>query len=191
LEADLSTHHFLDFPSSRPVSPKAHGTSARYRAECVSNTETVNPDFDHDLSFFLTAERNRLESPVVPAGTVNGPSKLRQIDVATAPPSIHQSLTTECPRCEQGVRFNGNHPGGGTRCETCDGDGVVPLLCECCPNDTEATEWVGGIALCPVCAEAEKVGAFSADEADAQSAAIAEEDAARERADHSWGGVGL
>lgn len=71
------------------------------------------------------------------------------------------SLTTECPRCEQGVRFNGNHPGGGTRCETCDGDGVVPLLCECCPTDTEATEWIGGIALCPVCAAAERVGAFS------------------------------
>lgn len=80
---------------------------------------------------------------------------------ATATGSSGPALTTECPRCEQGVRFNGNHPGGGTRCEICDGESAVPLLCECCPTDTAATEWVGGIALCPVCAAAEKVGAFS------------------------------
>lgn len=74
------------------------------------------------------------------------------------------SLTTACPRCEQGVRFNGNHPGGGTRCETCGGDGEVPLLCECCPTDTAATEWIEDAALCSTCAAEQKLEAFSVEE---------------------------
>ena len=65
---------------------------------------------------------------------------------ASRPVPKPEPLTTECPRCESGTAFAGNHPGGGVRCEVCDGEGVVPIYCEACHEP--AVRWFQGNPLC-------------------------------------------
>ena len=78
---------------------------------------------------------------------------------ASRPVPKPEPLTTECPRCESGTAFAGNHPGGGSRCEVCDGEGVVPLVCDLC-GDYGATELVGGRPFHDECAEEWRADAF-------------------------------
>jgi hypothetical protein len=62
------------------------------------------------------------------------------------------SSTRPCCRCEDGVAFHGNHPGGGTRCEVCDGAGVLEPVCGLC-GEYGATDWIGREAFHLGCAE--------------------------------------
>jgi len=78
-------------------------------------------------------------------------------------------LTITCPDCEDGIRwtscYGGNDPDVwrvGT-CETCDGEGVVPLCCDGCPNP-EAVEWFQGYKLCARCAAEQKADALECGE---------------------------
>ena len=49
-------------------------------------------------------------------------------DIAPVP----AALTSPCPRCKDGIAFAGNHPGGGVHCDVCDGEDVVPIVCDLC-----------------------------------------------------------
>jgi hypothetical protein len=57
-----------------------------------------------------------------------------------------------CDRCEDCVAFHGNHPGGGTRCDICDGAGVLERCCDLC-GDYGATDWIGREVFHTECAE--------------------------------------
>jgi hypothetical protein len=61
-------------------------------------------------------------------------------------------LTVACDRCEDGVAFHGNHPGGGTRCPACDGTGVLERCCGLC-GEYGATDWIGREVFHLECAE--------------------------------------
>jgi hypothetical protein len=61
-------------------------------------------------------------------------------------------LTVACDRCEDGVAFHGNHPGGGTRCEVCGGTGQVGLCCALC-GEYGATDRIGDEMFHLECAE--------------------------------------
>jgi hypothetical protein len=62
------------------------------------------------------------------------------------------SSTRPCYRCEDGVAFHGNRPGGGTRCEACDGAGVLEPVCGLC-GEYGATDRVGDEVFHLDCAE--------------------------------------
>jgi hypothetical protein len=50
------------------------------------------------------------------------------------------------------VAFHGNHPGGGTRCDLCDGAGQVEVCCALC-GEYGATDRVGDEVFHLGCAE--------------------------------------
>jgi hypothetical protein len=62
------------------------------------------------------------------------------------------SSTRPCYRCEDGVAFHGNHPAGGTRCDVCDGAGVLKPVCDLC-GEYGATDRVGDEVFHAECAE--------------------------------------
>jgi hypothetical protein len=61
-------------------------------------------------------------------------------------------LTVACYRCEDGIAFNGNDPAGGTRCDICDGAGVLERCCGLC-GEYGATDRIGREVFHAECAE--------------------------------------
>jgi hypothetical protein len=66
--------------------------------------------------------------------------------------SPSSTLHSECPRCEDGIAFNGNDPAGGVRCDICDGTGVLERCCALC-GEYGATDWIGREVFHAGCAE--------------------------------------
>jgi hypothetical protein len=62
------------------------------------------------------------------------------------------SLSSTCPRCEDGIAFNGNDPAGGVRCDICDGAGVLEPVCGLC-GEYGATDRIGDEVFHLGCAE--------------------------------------
>jgi hypothetical protein len=77
-----------------------------------------------------------------------------------SPASIFQSRSiafnrdhyVACPRCEDGIAFNGNDPAGGVRCDICDGAGVLEPVCGLC-GEYGATDRIGDEVFHLGCAE--------------------------------------
>ncbi len=86
-------------------------------------------------------------------------------DVLALPPDPMAALTVICPDCEDGVRWESRWAGNDPDvlcvgpCETCGGDGVVPLCCDGC-SDPEAVEWFAGFKWCQTCAAEQKADAL-------------------------------
>jgi hypothetical protein len=138
----VSTKYFTDGECG---SPGASGvfylsSQSKQEANCLSTRFNQSPILDdgHDHS--------------APDAASGGCHSLKLCDVRLPSSTRHNPTPLICYRCEDGVAFLGNRPGGGTRCDICDGAGVLEPVCGLC-GEYGAADWIGREVFHAGCAE--------------------------------------